>query len=155
MSCVTTLSLLLQVLEVPLTRFAEFWSEFARGSGGGPVAVCPNRQLLKVKRCGFGPWIHSIVTSEETGFSKPDGRIFDHALARAGAAPSEAVMLGNAWVADIEGARMAGIPAGWFNRAGRPSRDPAVPELAAFEPLVDAVAVLRRAGLSGPKGERA
>lgn len=122
----------------------------ARADGHAVVIVTNNgvmEQQLKLARCGFEAWIDLMVTSEETGVSKPHAGIFQHALARVGATPVEAVMLGDAWTADIEGARAAGIAPVWFNRAGTPSPDPSVPELASLAPAAEALAVLRRARL--------
>jgi len=120
-------------------------------AAGHPVVIVTNNglaeQQLKLSRCGFDAWIDAMVTSEEAGVSKPGRGIFEQALARAGASPAEAVMLGDAWTADVQGARAAGISAVWFNRAGRPSPDPAVPELASLAPAEEALGVLRRAGL--------
>lgn len=116
---------------------------------GHMVVVVTNNgvaeQQLKLARCGIGAWIELMVTSEEVGFIKPAPEIFEHALACVGASRSDAVMLGDAWVADVEGARAAGITPVWFNRFGRPSPDPAVAELASLMPCAEALAVLRRA----------
>lgn len=104
-------------------------------------------QRLKLERCGFDGLIDAMVTSEEAGVSKPARGIFDQALARVSARAGDAVMLGDAWVADVEGARGAGVIPVWLNRTGRPSPDAAVAELTSLEPAGDALAVLRRAGL--------
>ena len=121
-----------------------------RADGHIVVVVTNNgvaEQEMKLERCGLGAWIELMVTSEEVGFIKPAPEIFEHALARVGASPSDAVMLGDAWVADVEGARAAGITPVWFNRLGRPSPDSAVAELASLEPTANALTVLQRAGL--------
>ena len=52
-------------------------------------------------------------------------------------------MLGDAWQADIVGARAAGLRTVWLNRKGASSPDPSVPELASLEPLDRARAILR------------
>jgi len=127
-------------------------------AAGHPIVIVTNNgvaeQRLKLSRCGLEAWIDDMVTSEEAGVSKPERAIFEQALARAGATPAEAVMLGDAWGADIEGARAAGVAAVWLNRTGRPSPDPAVPELASLVPLDDALAVLRQAGLQARSAAR-
>lgn len=123
-------------------------------AGGHAIVIVTNNgvaeQQLKLERCGFDALIDAMVTSEEAGISKPSREIFDQALARVSARASEAVMLGDAWVADVEGARAAGVIPVWLNRTGRPSPDATVAELGALEPVGDALAVLHRAGLRAP-----
>lgn len=121
-----------------------------RSEGHAVVIVTNNgvaEQQLKLERCGIGACVDVMVTSEEAGISKPDPGIFEFALARVGAAATDAVMLGDAWAADVEGARAAGVTPVWFNPTGRQSPDPAVAELASLAPAAAALAVLRQAGL--------
>jgi putative hydrolase of the HAD superfamily len=101
-----------------------------------------HEQRIKLDRCGLALYVDAMVTSEEAGLSKPDPRIFHEALARVGAEPAEAVMLGDAWATDIAGAQAAGVRAVWFNRPGAPSPDLSVPELRALDPTADALRVL-------------
>jgi FMN phosphatase YigB (HAD superfamily) len=53
-------------------------------------------------------------------------------------------VLGDSWMADVVGARAAGIRAVWFNPARSPSPDPelGVRELHALEPVDAAIACL-------------
>ena len=110
-----------------------------------PVAIVTNNlrreQQLKLDRCGLAGLIETLVTSEDVGASKPDAAIFETALSRVGVPASEAVMLGDAWAADIAGARAAGIHAVWLNRRGLPSPNASVDEVRSLEP---AAAVLAR-----------
>jgi beta-phosphoglucomutase-like phosphatase (HAD superfamily) len=106
--------------------------------------------------------VDALVTSEEAGATKPDGRIFETALDRLGITPAQAVMVGDAWSTDIEGAIAAAIRPVWFNRCAAPSPDPTVAELTALEPTAHAVAVIRgdmqgwtSAAASGQAGRRA
>ncbi len=121
-------------------------------AAGHHIAIVTNNgvaeQQLKLVRCGFDVLIDAMVTSEEAGVSKPARGIFDQALARTGATPGEAVMLGDAWNADVEGARAIGVAPVWFNRARRPSPDPSVTELVSLAPAHEAMAVVTRAALS-------
>jgi putative hydrolase of the HAD superfamily len=96
-----------------------------------------DEQQQKITQCGFDGCVDVLVVSEETGVSKPDPAIFEIALDRLGCAASDAVMIGDSWPADIEGARRAGIRALWFNPTGRPCPVPldGVTELRAFEPI--------------------
>jgi putative hydrolase of the HAD superfamily len=76
-------------------------------------------QRAKVRHCGFESLIDALVVSEAVGVSKPDPAIFRRALEQVDAAPADAVMVGDSWPADVEGARGAGIRAIWFNRRRR------------------------------------
>jgi putative hydrolase of the HAD superfamily len=108
--------------------------------GRAVVAVVTNNQIAeqeeKLSHFGLRPLVDHLVVSEGVGVSKPDARIFEIALHRAGAAPANAVMLGDSWPNDILGARAAGIRAVWFNRFSRPNPEPNfVPELESLRDL--------------------
>jgi HAD superfamily hydrolase (TIGR01509 family) len=92
-----------------------------------------------IERCGLGGSVDAVVTSAGAGARKPDPAIFRIALDRLNASPAEAVMVGDSWTADIEGARAAGIRAIWFNPFGAPAPDgDVIEELRSLEPT-DAV----------------
>ena len=106
------------------------------------VVVVSNNLLLeqreKLRACGLDRYVDVLVVSEEVGVSKPHARIFEVALERAGCVASEAVMVGDSWANDIEGARALGIRAIWFTRTGAAPADPSVDVLQSLEPA-DAV----------------
>ena len=113
-----------------------------------------DEQQQKLRHLGFDRCIDALVVSEEAGVSKPDPAIFEIALRRLGATPGDAVMIGDSWAADVEGARAAGIRAIWFNRFRRaPPRDHVagdVASIAAFEPIDMTVEIIlgrREAGV--------
>lgn len=118
----------------------------AARAAGVPVVVVTNNlrreQQLKLDRCGLTPLVTALVTSEEIGEPKPAPAIFRAALAAAGVTADEAAMLGDAWEADINGARAAGIHPLWFNRRGLPSPDAKVREIQSLEPAGDVLARL-------------
>jgi HAD superfamily hydrolase (TIGR01549 family) len=58
------------------------------------------------------------VMSFEVGLVKPDPAIYELACARLGCAPNEAVMVGDSWRADYEGAVAAGLSALHLDRHG-------------------------------------
>jgi putative hydrolase of the HAD superfamily len=99
-------------------------------------------QQLKLARCGLTSLVEALVTSEEVGVQKPDPRIFHTALDRIGVPAPDAIMVGDAWATDIEGARRAGVRPVWLNRFGDLSLDPSVRELRSFEPLAEALAAI-------------
>jgi putative hydrolase of the HAD superfamily len=96
-----------------------------------------DEQQNKIRLCRFEPYIEALVVSETVGVAKPDPAIFAHALAALSCEPDEAVMVGDSWAADIEGARAAGIRAVWFNRSGRPAPAgaPPVPQVSTLRPI--------------------
>jgi 5'-nucleotidase len=95
-------------------------------------------QLLKLEHL-----IDELVTSEETGFIKPDPRIFHVALERLGCRAEETVMIGDSWKSDVLGAQQAGIRAIWFNRTGITCPDPELAnELLSLEPLADVADII-------------
>jgi HAD superfamily hydrolase (TIGR01549 family) len=60
---------------------------------------------------GLSPLLDGIVTSAAIGAAKPSPRIFRHALALAGAAPADALHVGDSLRDDVGGARACGIRA--------------------------------------------
>jgi putative hydrolase of the HAD superfamily len=67
----------------------------------------------------------TVVSSAEHGFMKPHPSIFEAALAHANVAASEAVMVGDSLMADIEGALAVGMRGILLRRSGeRPSTLP-------------------------------
>lgn len=92
-----------------------------------------HEQREKLRGCGLDRYVDVLVVSEEVGVSKPAPRIFEVALDRAGVSAGEAVMVGDSWANDVEGARAAGIRAIWFDRDGRSAPDPTVPVLRSLE----------------------
>jgi putative hydrolase of the HAD superfamily len=119
-----------------------------RDAGARVVVVTNNivaEQRLKLAHCGIDGLVDGLVTSEETGFTKPDPRIFHHALAAVGGDARDAVMIGDAWHTDIDGARAAGIRAVWLNRFGAQAPDRSVAMVTSLE---DTAAVLDALGVS-------
>jgi HAD superfamily hydrolase (TIGR01549 family) len=114
------------------------------------IAIVSNNlraeQEDKLRRCELDRFVDVLVVSEEVGMSKPDPEIFRIALQRLGCTSREAVMIGDSWQADIVGARTAGMPAIWFNRAKRPCPDPdaGVIELHSLEPPDHVIAAIAR-----------
>ena len=124
-------------------------SILARLRAGVRIGVVSNNMLAeqqeKLRECALDRHVDALVVSEEVGIAKPDPAIFRVALERLGAAPSDALMVGDSWPADILGARAAGIPAVWFNprRLAAPDAGARVPELRALQPTGPVVRFLR------------
>jgi HAD superfamily hydrolase (TIGR01509 family) len=60
---------------------------------------------------GLREYFAVVVDSTLVGFSKPDPRIFMHALSESGAHPSQVAHVGDLYHADVVGARTAGLHA--------------------------------------------
>lgn len=72
-------------------------------------------QHIKLARTGLTSFFKHVITSDDVGVNKPDARIFHQALRRANARQSKSIMIGDHLMADIIGARRAGIKQGYFN----------------------------------------
>lgn len=89
-----------------------------------PLTVVTNGfvevQYEKFDRSGLRDCFAHIVLSEEVGCQKPNPRIYKEALRMNGVSAEEAVMIGDSWNSDIQGAINAGIDQIWI----RKSQDP-------------------------------
>ena len=102
-------------------------------------------QTEKLATFDLAAEVDALVTSEEVGAAKPDGRIFAAALERVDCTPDNAVMIGDSWKHDVLGATDAGIAAIWFNRNGAAHPDPNVaPQISTFLPTADIAAMISR-----------
>ena len=89
-----------------------------------PLTVVTNGfievQYEKFDKSGLRDCFSHIVLSEEVGCQKPNPRIYEEALRMNGVSAEEAVMIGDSWNSDIQGAINAGIDQIWI----RKSKDP-------------------------------
>ena len=107
------------------------------------IAVVTNNtvaeQTEKLEIFDLARYVDALVTSEEVGAAKPDGAIFARALARCACSADAAVMVGDSWRNDVEGAQRAGIRPLWFNRRAAPIPDPAVDAVVSLDPTMAVV----------------
>lgn len=84
-----------------------------------PVVMITNGissvQRSRFARSRLTPLFRDIVVSEEIGMAKPDPRFIENALARVGATPECALVLGDSLTSDIAAANAAGAASCWFN----------------------------------------
>jgi len=78
---------------------------------------------------GLGRYFEHSLAAREAGVLKPDPRIFALLLERAGVSPQHALHVGDDLVADVEGARRAGLTPVWVDRAGEGWPAPTSPPL--------------------------
>lgn len=79
---------------------------------------------------GLYDYFAAFAISGELGYSKPDRRIFVHALDQLGIGPEQygrTLMLGNYLARDVKGANALGIISVWLDWAPRRSKVPADP----------------------------
>lgn len=77
-------------------------------------------QRSKLYHSSLEPYFEVVVISELTGYKKPEPEIFEYALYHARAEKEESLMIGDDWVADIEGALNFGMDAIFFNPEKKP-----------------------------------
>jgi putative hydrolase of the HAD superfamily len=72
-----------------------------------------------LKSSGLDQFFESVITSETTGYRKPDPRIFQHAMEQVSTSPELCLMVGDNPVSDILGAQQADIDQVFFNPEGK------------------------------------
>ena len=110
----------------------------ARGLYVGVISNFNDALLPVLKYHGLDQFVDDVTYSEAVGVEKPDPRIFEHALRKAGCAPVRALHVGDSWEADYLGARGAGMEAVWLNRPGRSAPAPCreIRDLTALLPMI-------------------
>ena len=76
-------------------------------------------QSHKMRTAGIYGYFNTIILSEDIGVNKPNIKLFEHALERAGATVDESIMIGDMFETDIAGARNAGIDQIYYNPKGK------------------------------------
>jgi putative hydrolase of the HAD superfamily len=89
----------------------------------------------RLEETGVAALVDGAVASAELGHAKPDGAIFAHALALAGAAPQAALHAGDSPDADVAGALAAGLRAVLVARDGTPEVPDGVPVIRSLAEL--------------------
>ena len=72
-------------------------------------------QSIKMNAGKITHFFQEVITSQNSGYKKPDSRIFEYALRKIKAVPQECLMIGDSFQSDIVGATRAGIDAVFFN----------------------------------------
>ena len=70
------------------------------------------------ERCGLGGYFQFVVFAQDYGIQKPDPRLFEITIERAGCAKSQLLHVGDSFQNDIIGAKQAGVRSVWLNRQG-------------------------------------
>jgi len=89
----------------------------------------PAVQRFKLERAGLSGFFSAVVTSGDVAFGKPDPKPFLSALESLGVDPDSAVMIGNSWRSDVQGANNLGIASFGFNQQSLPSGEGSPPPI--------------------------
>ena len=81
-------------------------------------------QWVKLRNSKLLPYFKEVITSEAVGAKKPDPRIFQFALEKAGATVIESVMIGDDLKTDIIGAIQIGMKCIYYNPHGNVNKYP-------------------------------
>jgi putative hydrolase of the HAD superfamily len=90
----------------------------SRGLNLGLISNVERDMTGTLEKLGLLAWLGIVVTSQDSGFSKPQPEIFQEALRRAGVLPSEAVYVGDQYQVDCVGASRAGMKGVLLDRHG-------------------------------------
>ncbi len=122
--------------------YADVDSALARLAARVPVFALTNGNAC-VDQVGIGHYFRGAIDAAAAGAAKPDRQIFLKLIAMSGVAPEEILHAGDDAIADVHGARAAGIRTAWMNRDGAPwpeelpRAEHEVADLAALAALVE------------------
>ena len=104
----------------------------------------PGRTLRPaLAKCHLLRYLHACTFSDELGLRKPDPRLFEATLAVLGVGPADAIHVGDDPVADVAGAKRAGLRAVYLRREGGASAAPeADATIASLRELPDVLSAL-------------
>jgi len=124
----------------------------ARGIRSAVVSNFDARLVPLLAALDVAPWVDRVVASARAGAAKPDPAVFAVALEALGVPAAEAIHVGDGPVADVEGARAAGMRAVLLDRA---RRRPAVPAgVRIIESLAELEGVVREDDEHQQHGDR-
>ena len=109
-----------------------------------PVFALTNGNAC-VRQVGIGGYFRGAIDAAAAGAAKPDRQIFARLIQMAGLAPGEILHVGDDAIADVYGARAAGLRCAWMNRSGAqwpaelPRAEHEVADLAALATLVESL----------------
>ncbi|QRR03051.1 YjjG family noncanonical pyrimidine nucleotidase [Dyadobacter sandarakinus] len=75
-------------------------------------------QARKLSGSEISHYFEHVITFENAQAKKPDPRIFEYALSVSGAKAGNSLMIGDNWIADVMGAKQAGLDTVYYNPAG-------------------------------------
>jgi putative hydrolase of the HAD superfamily len=92
-------------------------------------------QMKKIQNSGLSPYLKTIITSEECGYTKPDYHIFAHASKVTGGKLENTLMIGDDLQTDIIGAKNFGWHQVYFNSTKTPHNEEVTYEIQSLNQL--------------------
>jgi HAD superfamily hydrolase (TIGR01509 family) len=85
------------------------------------LGICSNWPLAAtidqfIEHAGWLPYLRAVVVSQRVGAIKPDPRMFAAAASALGTPPGSILHVGDDWIADVVGAKRAGLQAAYLPR---------------------------------------
>lgn len=99
-------------------------------------------QGQKLAHFGLDALVDAVLCVEDVPAAKPDPRAYHAACAALDVTPAQAVMVGDSWEKDVQGACSAGLRAVWVSRTGRPAPDAGVPVVSRLADLPAALGLV-------------
>jgi len=129
---------------MPVDRATEVLETYARDV---PVALISNFDDTEageaiIDKFGWRKHFRSIVISEALGLCKPRRELYDRAVSDTGVRHERAVMVGDTHLADVKGAKDAGLTAVWINPRGAALTESQIRPDHEIRALADILAVL-------------
>ncbi|MFQ5548876.1 MAG: HAD family hydrolase [Woeseia sp.] len=109
------------------------------------VLVAVTNGNANLVRIGIRHLFDDVVTAVDVGAAKPDRRMFDEAVHRAGVGAEQTLHVGDHPEIDIAGAREAGLRTAWVNRNGDGWPDEFAPPDAIVSTISELITVLEPA----------
>ncbi len=93
-------------------------------------------QHLKLSNSKLSHYFSEVITSEKSGFKKPDKRMFHFSLSLANARYETSIMIGDSLEADILGAKNAGMHQVYFNPEAKVHSEDITHEIKSLKELI-------------------
>lgn len=93
-------------------------------------------QHLKLTNSNLNHYFSEIITSERSGFKKPDERMFHFSLDLANAKSETSLMIGDSLEADVLGAKNVGMDQVYFNPDGKGHSEELTHEISSLRELM-------------------
>jgi putative hydrolase of the HAD superfamily len=94
-------------------------------------------QAIKLASAGINHYFSNVVTSETTGYKKPQKEMFYYVLDKIQACVGECIMVGDSLDADILGAKNIGMDHVFFNPEGKPHQEKVQQEIQCLSKLME------------------